>query len=60
MTRKKKKIICVLCGKVVRKDQKKFMLAVEKPVRLDLTVHRRCFQKNDENSRKIAIKRHLT
>lgn len=52
--------MCVLCGKVVRKDQKKFTLAVERPVRLDLTVHRRCFQKNDENSRKIAIKQHLT
>ena len=57
---KKKKIICVLCGKVVRKDQKKFTLAVEKPVRLNLTVHRKCFQENDENSRKIAIKQHLT
>ena len=56
MMAKKKSITCILCGKVVRKDQKKFMLAVEKPVRLDLTVHRRCFQKNDEISKKTDIK----
>lgn len=56
---KSKKIMCILCGKVVRKDQKKFMVAVEKPVRIDLTVHRRCFQKNDENSVKMAIKQHI-
>lgn len=62
MTKRKRKgkVMCVLCGKIVRKDQKKFVLAVERPVRLDLIVHRICFRKNDENSRKIAIKQHLT
>lgn len=54
-----RKIVCILCEKVVRKDQKKFMIAVEKPVRIDLTVHRKCFQKNDENSIKTAIKQHI-
>ena len=56
---KSKKVMCILCEKVVRKDQRKFMVAVEKPVRIDLTVHRKCFQKNDENSVKKAIKQHI-
>ena len=56
---KSKKVMCILCGKVVRKDQRKFMVAVETPVRIDLTVHRKCFQKNDEISKKTAIKQHI-
>jgi hypothetical protein len=58
--KRKGAIVCILCGKVVKKDQKKYMLPVERPVRLDFTVHRRCFRKNDEKARKMAVKQHLT
>ena len=58
--KKKGQVMCILCGKMIRKNQKMFILAVDRPVRLDLEVHRKCFQNNDENSRKNAVKQHIT
>lgn len=52
--------MCILCGEEVRKDDNKWMLAVDKPVRLDIVVHRKCFQKNDEKAVKNAVKQHIT
>ena len=56
---RKGKVMCIICGKEVKKAHKKWMLAIEKPVRIDLIVHRKCFQKNDENTIKNAVKQHI-
>jgi hypothetical protein len=47
---------CILCGKKIKKDDKKFCVAMEKPIRLDIIVHRECYQKTSENELKTAIK----
>jgi len=48
--------ICILCDKEVKSGEKKFVLAVETPVRINFIVHRHCYLNSDENTQKDAIK----
>ena len=55
-----KKIYCILCKKEVKKADKKRIVAVDRPVRIDILVHRNCLKNSDEKQLKSAIKQHIS
>lgn len=62
MSKTKNKIenkVCILCEKEIKRWHKKFIIAIEKPRRLDIYVHRHCFKKFDKNAIKTAVKQHI-
>jgi len=38
--------VCIFCEDVVYSNQDKFNLAIERPIRLDLFVHRQCYKEH--------------
>lgn len=50
---------CILCDKIIKKNQKTFRIAIEKPVRIDIVVHRACSKKTSEKDIKRAVKQHI-
>ena len=54
-----RKIYCILCENEVKKTDKKWVVAIDRPIRLDIPVHRECFEKTNEKSLKSAVKQHI-
>lgn len=60
-TKDKELSICIFCDEPVYKDQRKFNLGLERPVRLDLLVHRVCYQKfSSDGTLKSFLQLNLT
>lgn len=54
-----RKITCILCNKIIKKDEPKTIIPVDKPVYLNIIVHRRCREKTDENTLKNVVIQHI-
>jgi len=50
---------CILCTKEIKIKDKKFTIAIDRPVRKDIVVHRVCNRKMSEKDKKTAIKQHI-
>ena len=46
---------CIFCDEPVTADQKKFNLALERPYRIDLLVHRTCYNEHKNSLREFLI-----
>lgn len=50
---------CILCTKEIKSTDKTFLMAMDRPVRIDMVVHRGCYRKSTEKKTKTAIKQHI-
>lgn len=54
-----KKITCILCNKIIEKNEPRTIIAVDKPVYVNIIVHRHCREKTDENTLKNVVIQHI-
>lgn len=54
-----KKIICILCNKEIKQNQPKRIIAIDRPVYINIIVHKHCYRKTDENTLKNAVIQHI-
>ena len=54
-----KNIICILCNKKINKDDAKTIIAIDRPVYLNIPVHLECFEKMDEKELEKAVIQHI-
>ena len=50
---------CLICEKEIERMDKKFQIAVDRPIYLNIFLHQKCYKKTDEKSLENAVKRHI-
>ena len=53
------KIYCLTCEKEIKKKDKKFIVAIDRPIYLNLLLHLKCYKKIDEKTLNNAVKQHI-
>jgi hypothetical protein len=53
------KVICILCNKVVEKEDPKTIIALDRPIYLNIIVHRSCLKKTSKKTLKNVVIRHI-
>lgn len=53
------KVYCLTCEEEIKKTDRKFQVAIDRPIYLNLLLHLKCYKKIDEKTLNNAIKQHI-